>query len=105
LPRREEEKLAVVVLLANDHPVHLVIEGEASELGTAAALRVCIAPQKVINEVLQPSRTCIELLVPVPDPAAAARARHTLAPVARLPFGNPVVALNLSLAVYLWTAL
>jgi hypothetical protein len=43
------EELPIVALLANDDPVHLVIEGEASELRITAGSRVCIAPQKMID--------------------------------------------------------
>ena len=42
----KKEELAIVALLANDDPVHLVIEGEASELGITAGPRSCMAPQK-----------------------------------------------------------
>jgi hypothetical protein len=74
-----------------------VVEAKRPELRIAAALCLGTATQKVLDQVLQPGSTGVELFAAVPDQAAAVRTGDPLAPVARLSVGNLVITLDLSL--------
>jgi hypothetical protein len=71
-----------------------VVEAKRLELRVALALCLGTATQKVVDQVLQPGGTGVELFAAVPDQAAAVRTGDPLAPVARLSDSNPTAIMG-----------